>query len=355
MKIIHLISDNTPGPSTRMALDLGREMQARGHAVTVMTRGSDSVNTLLSRSGIATVNAPLRGSIDVISPVRLSKIIREAPEGRTVVHVYRFGDAVVAARARSLASRPDVKIVLTRLLTTPAKKGVTASAIYSEIDALTFPAECVMRSFMSTEPDIDRSRLSIIRPAAALPAVTSAPAAVPDSDTLSLLVSGDIHPDKGLDTLVEALGTLTQLRWRLTVIGVGAGPVVMPVIRRSRTLGIADRIDWRGDYGDPMAAAREADIAICPEKKAEIVTPELSIYMAAGTPVIASGIDIHRELGAANPTVGFFEAADADALAAAIADAAARKAARSTDASAPDFAAFASETEQLYLDTLKTC
>ena len=66
---------------------------------------------------------------------------------------------------------------------------------------------------------------------------------------------------KGTDVLLEALARLpTDLHWRL--VHVGGGPLKARLGRRARSLGIADRVEWRGALaqGDLLDLYRSADL-----------------------------------------------------------------------------------------------
>jgi len=72
---------------------------------------------------------------------------------------------------------------------------------------------------------------------------------------------------KGLDDLLQALADLPQaLSWRLTHIG--GGPMLADLRRKAESLGIADRIEWRGALAqaDVIEAYRAADLFVLPSK-----------------------------------------------------------------------------------------
>ena len=80
---------------------------------------------------------------------------------------------------------------------------------------------------------------------------------------VSLLTIGRAVDKKGLDDLLHALALLRpELNWRLTHIG--AGPLLDELNALARSLGIADRIAWRGAQAHckVLAAYRAADVFV---------------------------------------------------------------------------------------------
>jgi len=97
-----------------------------------------------------------------------------------------------------------------------------------------------------------------------------APATTPDTRDgadsarpVSLLTIGRAVDKKGLDDLLHALALLPrELHWRLAHIG--AGPLLAKLDALARSLGIADRVEWRGAqaHGGVLAAYRAADVFV---------------------------------------------------------------------------------------------
>ncbi|MCM1482925.1 MAG: glycosyltransferase family 4 protein [Muribaculaceae bacterium] len=297
MNIIHIISNKEWGSSERYALDICRAMKALGHNVTIVCRNADSITSPLKSAAINYVTAPLKGSVDVISPVRVSKLLRGSSDTPTVIHVHDFRDAVIAARARMLdKNAAKTRIIITRHITSPAKKSVPASAIYADVDAILFPTRQSMELFTSTDPDIPHEKLHYIKPVTSRIDSHSAVQPVRDPDSFTLLFAGEITPSKGLYTLVRAMNSLKHRPIRLIVAGQGQGPVVMPVIREARSNGIIDRIDFKGAITVPDTLIDSADAIVIPDKSALLYDWMLSVPDAFGVRVIASDLIAHRSI-----------------------------------------------------------
>ena len=82
---------------------------------------------------------------------------------------------------------------------------------------------------------------------------------------IRLLAVGRAVEKKGFDTLLDALATISpSLSWRLT--HVGGGPLLKSLQKKSRKLGIGNRIDWLGPQSQlsVLNAYRNADVFVLP-------------------------------------------------------------------------------------------
>lgn len=87
---------------------------------------------------------------------------------------------------------------------------------------------------------------------------------------LALLSVGRLVEKKGTDILLQALALLPRdLHWRL--VHVGGGPLKDRLAALARSLGLADRIEWRGAQAqqDVLAAYRAADLFVLASKVAQ--------------------------------------------------------------------------------------
>jgi glycosyltransferase involved in cell wall biosynthesis len=81
------------------------------------------------------------------------------------------------------------------------------------------------------------------------------------NDPVSILSVCRLVEKKGTDVLLEALARLpSQVRWKF--VHVGGGPLGTQLRRKARTLGIAERITWRGAlaHDELLAEYRKADL-----------------------------------------------------------------------------------------------
>lgn len=295
MNILHLISNKVWGGGERYALDLCRALEARGHSTAVLTRkGHPEVDAPFVRAGIAVGHLPLRGAIDILSPLVLSRIL-DRMEPPVVIHVHNFKDAVVALRARKLMKRrpSGVKVVCTRHLVRPAKTGRLDRNTYRELDALIFVSDTARREFMTTAPaELRQSpHVHTVHNSILFPTPEKQDATANNAGPFRFIYLGRISREKGLDTLVEAFAAVEAARpgkARLTVCGSGDSRTVMPIVQRSRALEIEDKIDWKGHVDDVYSEIRAASAGVVPSRAPESFGLVALEFMSQGLPVIAT-------------------------------------------------------------------
>ena len=324
MNIIHLISNKSWGGGEKYALDLCKALEERGHSTAVITRsGYPAVDKPFADAGIAVGHLPLRGALDILSPLVLSRIL-DRLEGPVVVHVHNFKDAIVALRARRLMKsdrRRSLRVVCTRHLVRPAKTGRLDRGTYRDLDALIFVSDTARAAFMATAPaDLNNDpRICVIHNAIPLPKKNSdqksresianvvgtrhgasappvsanAPEPSAPPEKFRFLFAGRIAPEKGLDVLVEAFRRVELARpgaATLTVCGTGDSRTVMPIVRTTRAPELDGKVTWAGHVDDISAEIVRADAGVVPSRAPEAFGLAALEFMAAGIPVIASEI-----------------------------------------------------------------
>ena len=296
MNVVHLVQNNAWGGGERYVLDLCRALRALGHTPAAITRRRPAVSEPFAREGLLAGTLPLGGMLDVVSPVLLAKHL-DTLDGPTVVHVHNFKAATVALRARRLMRRDQgrVRVICTRHLVRPARTSASARRTYAELDAIIFVSRLALDTFLSSGSDIDTARLHVI-PNAIADTTEPAPHAPTADGCVRLLYAGRIHPEKGVDTLIEALGRLhTAASWHLDICGTGLPRHIMPMMRLARNLSVDDRIDWQGFVADMTPLRSTADIAVVPSRVAESSSLAALEAMAYGIPVVATDNGAQRE------------------------------------------------------------
>ncbi len=299
MNIVHLVSNKVWGGGERYALDLASASRDAGHNVSVFVKKNTPAVEIFASKGLLAGTMRLGGALDIFTPIRLAKRL-DALAKPVIVHVHNFRDAQTAVNARNLCKdRDGIKIVCTRHLIRPAKTDSSHTALYRALDAIIFVSQAARNAFLSSGVDVDCSRLHVVHnsiiPENVTPRENGGDAS--DGDKVKLLFAGRIVPEKGLDVLVKALELLKDdSRWSLEVCGTGKSRDVMPIVKLSRGLGIADRISWPGSVDNVQQHIADSDVVIMPS-----ISPEsfgLVILEAAslGVPVIASNNGAQPEI-----------------------------------------------------------
>ena len=145
-----------------------------------------------------------------------------------------------------------------------------------------------MKRLLATDFGVDEARITI-----ALPGVDPAPRATgePADGPLRLLAVGAIVPRKGYHILVEALASLRDRNWHLTIVGAGdrAPETMRDLTGRIAAAGLGDRILLAGAVDDTTLAEAydRADLFVMPslfEGYGMVLTEAL----ARGLPIICT-------------------------------------------------------------------
>lgn len=308
MKIIHLISNKVWGGGEQYALDLCQSLKGDGHDVSIVSRRSRVVENILEDSGVEHTFMPLRGLLDIISPLRLSKML--SGDLRIIVHVHNFKDAVVATRARALSGNKQVKIVMTRHLVKPGKNTGSYRNLFSELDKIIFVSELAKNRFLSSDPPIDRDKIHVVLNGIKDPRSEDAkrasskrvgirPEVKPEAKReleVRLMYHGRLSPEKGVEYLTQAMEKLKGENITLIVAGEGKGEYVMPILRRCKSMGISPAITWTGFVENVHPLIETTDIGIFPSVCEESFGLALVEYMAHGKPVITTATGAQKEI-----------------------------------------------------------
>ncbi len=136
--------------------------------------------------------------------------------------------------------------------------------------------------------------------------------------------AGHLYPWKGVDTLLEALALLQDVRGVI----VGGHPAERDLTRlqaRARSLGIDGRVTFTGlvPRAEVSQYLREADVLVMPHTSTRVseryASPlKLFEYMAAGKPIVASDLPAIREVLRDGDNALLVKSGDAASLAAGI-------------------------------------
>ncbi|MDE5790936.1 MAG: glycosyltransferase family 4 protein [Muribaculaceae bacterium] len=319
MNIIHLVRATTWGGGERYALDLCRRSVETGDNVTVITRGVPFIDEKFARAGATIKRMPLGGIFDLTSPIRIARMVREMKGEPVIFHVHTFKDAEIVTKAKKIiGKRGNVKLVCTRHLVKPGKSSFRWKKIYAGIDSLIFISNLAKETFLESNPPVTLDRLAVVHNSVAVPKKYSVPMPPPSSQTLNILFTGRISPEKGIDVLIESIGKLSDIPLRLQIAGTGKPEYVKQLQDLATLHHITDRIEWIGFAEDVYEKIVKADICVAPSVWAEPFGLTIIEFMSQARPVITTDNGAQKEI-ITDGVEGFLVGpSDPDAIASAI-------------------------------------
>jgi glycosyltransferase involved in cell wall biosynthesis len=107
---------------------------------------------------------------------------------------------------------------------------------------------------------------------------------------LRLVYIGRLHPQKGVDVLLEALAlAVPRLEERLSLRIVGDGPAREPLEDQAEALRLGEVVEFVGEVGDPMPEIDGADVFVLPSRT-EGMSNALLEAMSRGRAVVATAV-----------------------------------------------------------------
>lgn len=311
--LIHILGSNTWGGAERYALDICRYYKQRGWKVRIVTRDAGEVDSRVSQAGISLRHAPLRDYPDIFSALILRTMLKHIPEGEGIVHVHNHHDALSAIIARRIARRPDIRIVFTRHRGSRGKDSWLRRKIYAEVDSLMFVSEFSRRRFFAAWPDA-RYPFDVKKTMVGYNSLLDSeiePPAEPERGPVVAMYRGGLAAGKGIETLIDALSLLKDVKLRLRIVGTGDPDYCDALRRRAQNRGVMERIDWvrRGD--ENMATVGDCHFGVLPAIEPEAFGMANLEFMACGRAQISTLTGGQREF--LKPDVEALEISPTDA------------------------------------------
>ena len=224
MKIFHIVSNKEWGGGEQYVYDLCQRQRADGIEVQICCKPVEAIMRKYEGAGITVVPMPLGGVMDLRSAWQLASIVSQA--GPCVIHAHNFKDAFTAAYARKLSSNKQVRVVMCRHLTRTGKNSLHYRWLYRQLDCLCFDSQLSEDMFLSTGPAIGREKLRIVHTSimvqeALQPIDVHKEFGLP-ADCIVGMFHGRLDPEKGLDTLLEAVRLMDSPRFCLILVGKGS-------------------------------------------------------------------------------------------------------------------------------------
>lgn len=279
MTIIQIVTNRVWGGGERYALDLAEEAQFHGHKVIVVCRkGCKEVIEPFETAGLKVVTLPLGFWGRMTARRQLKHIIK--PLGDVVVHAHNFKDAAL------MAGLPRIRLVVTRHLARPSKARHTR--LCRHIDALIFPSQRARDKFLSGKAVVDEGKFHVIPNALRQEVIV---AEMPPTPPLRLLYAGRLHPEKGLEVLIEAVRELGN-KVMLHICGTGESDYISKLKRISQGLNVT----FHGHVAAIAPMLAQCHAVVAPSIAPEAFGLNILEAFAAGRPVIASNNGAQPEI-----------------------------------------------------------
>ena len=266
MNIYHLVSNKVWGGGEQYVLDLACRQRDAGHYVEIVCRNEPEVIAPFRAKEFPISTLPLKGLTDLDSGVRLARMVKK--RRNTVIHVHNFKNAFTASVARSLSENQGLKIVMTRHLVKRGKNSIVYRKLYKEVDRIVFVSNLTREVFLSTNPKIDRSKLSVVHNSV-LPTPTTEAVDLHRrfgiaSEKAIILFHGRISPEKGIDVLLRAVSQLPREKYHLLIFGEGKKHVMKKLREIIVSNNIGECVTFAGYQTDIQPFVRSCDIAVQP-------------------------------------------------------------------------------------------
>ena len=325
MKIFHIVSNKEWGGGEQYVYDLSQRQMAEGINVTIFCKPVEAIMQKYQEAGMTVIPLALGGALDIPSAWKMAKVIRRQESGdrSLILHAHNFKDAFTACYARCLARNKQVRVVMCRHLTRKGKNTLLYRWLYRHLDRLIFDSELSRSVFLSTRPTIDEAKLGIVHTSIVVPETFEktdirSEFQIP-SDCIIGMFHGRLDPEKGLDTLLEAVAQVKDKPFRLVLVGRGSEDYTAHLHQVAEDKGVSDKVIFAGFRHPVLSVVAAADFGILASTVQEGCPLSPQEYMSQGHPVVVTNHGGQREYVVQERNGLLVPPGDAKALAEAIA------------------------------------
>ena len=320
MKIYHIVSNKEWGGGEQYVYDLCRRQQADGIEVSVFCKPIESITRKYEEAGIKVIPLTLGGVLDINSAWKMATLINTA--GECIIHAHNFKDAFTAAYARKLSSNKQVQVVMCRHLTRTGKNSIHYRWLYRQLDGICFDSELSKETFLSTNPTIDLQKTRIVHTSIVVPDEIQQISLYKEfdipEDHVVAMYHGRLDEEKGLDVLIEAVSMLSDLRFKLILVGRGSDEYTSHLKSKIEEKSLTGKVILAGFRHPVLPYVSAADFGILPSVVREGCPLSPQEYMSQGHPVVATDNGGQREYIRNGENGLLVTPGDVDKLAAAI-------------------------------------
>ena len=171
--------------------------------------------------------------------------------------------------------------------------------LYSQLDRLIFDSQISTDVFLSTNPTITPNKLgivhtSIVVPENTIPVDIRKEFNIPETCTIAMF-HGRLDPEKGIDTLMDAIEQIKDKDFKLVLIGKGSDEYTEHLKTSANDKGIAEKIIFAGFRHPVLPFVAGADFGILASTVREGCPLSPQEYMSQGHPVVVTDNGGQRE------------------------------------------------------------
>jgi glycosyltransferase involved in cell wall biosynthesis len=325
MKILQLMSCRGWSSDAYWAARMTRELERRGHTVTLVCDPDARVIDGMRREGVDPVTTlAFASGVRPVADRRDLARLRTLTASADVVHVHRGKEHWLAAVANRLSATPR-PIVRTRHIALTVRPHAANRWLYRRATALVVTVtEAIRQQFIAAQL-VDADRVVALpggadteryRPLPRDPEMYGRLGGRPDHPLVGMIAG--LRVMKGHAVVVEAAARLAARGIRPDFVFVGRGRMETAVRDSIERAGLGRQFHLGGfvDELPPVLAA--LDVALYVSLESEGMSRVVFEYLAAGRPLIASRVGVVPEVLTDDEHAVLVPAGDAEALAAAL-------------------------------------
>lgn len=303
MQIIHLISNKVWGGGEQYVLDLAKHLQMDGLEPMVICRNKEVVAKRFKDIGVVTYGASLGGFTDLTSAIKLARRIRK---GRNIIHAHNFKDLFTAVVAKSLSRifsrNRDNRVIVTRHLVKRGKDTPFYRWIFKRVDKFIFVSHLAKEEFLSSGIDISDEHITVIHNS--LSPISEDKTVVKDlreqynipTDKKIITYIGRLHPEKGVEVLLEAIAGVNPNSYHMLIVGSGTPEYTNKLKELTMAHKLTNNVTFTGYEQDVKGVISQSDIGVVPSIAREAFGFTMLEFMQASRAVISSNNGAQGEI-----------------------------------------------------------
>ena len=292
MRILQINSAKEWGGGEAHVLALCNELTARGHQVILACRKNSKIAKQSQLNGIRTHPAPLRSAADIVSAYQLAKLCQK--QGISIVHAHLGRDYWIAYFIKFFY--PSVKIVFTRHLLFPLKRGYFHKRLYQSAAAIIAVSQGVKKVILDTG-FVEDKVVQVIHNGISLgefqteePSFFRTEIGVKETDFL-IGVVGQLSEHKGQDIFLQSVPAIlkecSNAKFVLVGSEFGDGSYQAGLLKLIAEQKVQDAVILAGRRTDIPQVMKSLDVFVS-ASRSEAFGMVIAEAMASGVPVVAT-------------------------------------------------------------------